>query len=537
MSTATSQATDRSATSSTSANQGRARLVTGPLAVTFLAGFGALTSFELLLCVLPLYVAGAGSAGAGLVTGVLLLGTVAAEAGSAYLMNRFGYRASLAAGAVLLGAPALALLTRDPLWLVAVTALIRGFGFGLTTVVIGALVAGLLPPQRRGEGLGLYGVVDGIPEVLALPAGLWLAEHFGYPLVAVLAAAAALIPLAVVLLPGLPTAALEQMAGQAAGQAEDERTGTGLADEAADPGLMQALRDRGQRGPALIFAATAIGGGVIVSFLPLARGVPVGIVTAALFAQAITATVGRWWAGRSGDRHGHARLLRPALIVAAAGLAMLVWPSSPVLMITGMCLFGAGFGIMANATLALMLDRMPPAGLGTASALWNLAYDGGYGAGPAAFGLIVGRTGYPAGFGLTAALMLAALPIRIRATGAGAGAGRQGPRRRAGTSTTASYDRNDCYEKTNINASGAVASSAENTQIPATTGLGSGCLGPSSRFTLAVTSLSPAAAANVPTKTWPAVPTRTSAETSSRAGRARSAPSSASISTSSATSR
>ena len=50
-------------------------------------------------------------------------------------------------------------------------------------------------------------------------------------------------------------------------------------------------------------------------------------------------------------------------------------------------------------------------GTGAASALWNLAYDVGYGAGPAAFGLIVGHTGYPAAFAMTGALMLAAIPV------------------------------------------------------------------------------------------------------------------------------
>jgi hypothetical protein len=42
-------------------------------------------------------------------------------------------------------------------------------------------------------------------------------------------------------------------------------------------------------------------------------------------------------------------------------------------------------------------DDQPDAGLGfgAASAIWNLAYDAGYGAGPAAFGVFVGVTGYP----------------------------------------------------------------------------------------------------------------------------------------------
>src|SRR5215831_10472025 len=88
------------------------RLLSGPLALVFLAEFCALTSFYLLLSVTPMYAAavGAGSAGAGLVTSVLLLGTVAAELAAPILMRRHGYWAILAAGAVLLGVPALALL-------------------------------------------------------------------------------------------------------------------------------------------------------------------------------------------------------------------------------------------------------------------------------------------------------------------------------------------------------------------------------------------------------------------------------------------
>ena len=92
------------------------RLISLPLALTFLAEFTSLTSFFLLLSVMPMLAAaaGAGSSGAGLITGSLLLGTVAAEAAAAAGIRRFGYRTMIAAGAVLLGAPALALLPREP---------------------------------------------------------------------------------------------------------------------------------------------------------------------------------------------------------------------------------------------------------------------------------------------------------------------------------------------------------------------------------------------------------------------------------------
>jgi len=384
------------------------RILSGPLTLVFLAEFCALTGFYLLLSVTPIYAAavGAGSAGAGLVTSVLLLGTVAAELAAPVLMRRYGYWAMLVTGALLLGVPALALLPGGSLVVIVAVSAVRGVGFGLCTVMTGALTAVLLPPDRRGEGLGLFGVVATAPGIVALPGGVWLAGHTGMATVIVMAAATALVPLA--LLPWL--------AGRPGAQKQEAAsTGSGRPD-----GLLAGLRQPGQLRPFLIFAASTVAAGVVVSFLPLATGVSGNVAAAGLLAQALTATVGRWWAGRRGDRTGHARLLVPALAIASLGMITMLWLASPAAVIAGMCLFGVGFGIGQNATFTLMIDRMPPSGAGTASALWNLAYDGGYGAGPAAFGLLVGHTGYPAAFALTAALMLAALPAARRERSAAA---------------------------------------------------------------------------------------------------------------------
>jgi len=381
----------------------RQRLVSGPLALVFLAEFCALTSFSLPFSVMPRYAvaAGASSAGAGLVTAMLLLGTVAAELAAPALMRRFGYRALLAAGFLLLGVPVLALLPGGTLAGIVAVSAVRGFGFGLSTVLTSTLTAELVPADRRGEGFGLYGIAAMAPEVVALPGGVWLADRDGVAPVIVLTAASALI--AIALLRWLPATTRGRPNG-----------GNGLARSGQPYGLLASLHRGGQARPFLIFAASTVAAGVIASFLPLATGVASNIVVAALLVQALTATITRWWAGRVGDRHGHARLLVPALVVAATGMIAMSWLSSPAAVITGMCLFGAGFGVSQNATFAMMIDRVPRAGAGTASALWNLAYDAGYGAGPAAFGLFVGHSGYPVGFALTGVLVLAAVPAARR---------------------------------------------------------------------------------------------------------------------------
>src|SRR5512133_4191274 len=149
----------------------RSRIVNRELLLVFAASFGAMAGFFLLLSGVPLYAesVGAGGVGAGLVTGALMATTVAGE---------------LAMAAIL------------------AVSVVRGLGFAICVVVGGALVASLVPRERRGEGLGLFGVVVGVPGGAALPLGVWLVGRAGYPPVFVAGAVAALAGLAVV--PGLP---------------------------------------------------------------------------------------------------------------------------------------------------------------------------------------------------------------------------------------------------------------------------------------------------------------------------------------------
>ncbi|HEY8473325.1 MAG TPA: MFS transporter [Natronosporangium sp.] len=361
----------------------------------FAVSFGAMVGVALLMSVVPLYAAsaGAGDAGAGLTTGVLMVTTVAAELATPRLMARFGFRLAIGAGLLLLGVPVLALIGSAHLAVILAVCAVRGLGFGVVVVVGSALVATTVPPERRGEGLGLYGVVMGLPTVLVLPLGVFLVEQIGYDPVFVIAAVAALAGLVVV--PGLPGRRPEPAA--------------------APVGVVAAIRDGRLLRPSLVFSACALAAGVVVTFLPLAvTGATAGLAALALLVQAVTSTFTRWWAGRYGDRRGPARLLIPSLLAAVAGVLLLVFTGHPVAVLAGMVLFGAGFGASQNASLALMFDRVASAGYGAVSALWNLAYDGAMAVGAAGYGVLAAQTGYPVAFALTGALMLVALVPAVR---------------------------------------------------------------------------------------------------------------------------
>ncbi|MFJ5611289.1 MFS transporter [Streptomyces sp. NPDC093221] len=369
----------------------RPTLVTRELLLRCATIVGASASFFLLLSVVPLYAERSGaSGGAGLASGTLMLATVCGELATPRLVARYGYRRALAAGLVLLGAPALVLTASDGMAWIAAVCFVRGVGFALTIVAGGALTATLIPAERRGEGLALAGAMEGVPSFIALPLGVWFAAHVGYTAVCVAGGLLALAAVAVV--PALP------------GHAP---TGDG---HKAAVGVLAGFRTGALARPTAVFATTALGVGIIVTFLPLA--VPsgaTGLVAAALFVQPAASTAANWFAGRSGDRHGSQRLVLPALLLSASGLLLTALTGSAVAVLTGVALFGVGFGMAQNATLALMYARVPESGYGTVSALWNSAYDAGMGFGALGYGALAAATGYPLAFTLTAGLMLAAL--------------------------------------------------------------------------------------------------------------------------------
>jgi predicted MFS family arabinose efflux permease len=376
------------------APNGRARrpeVLTGPVVLLLLAGFGGLSSFYLLLSVVPLYAVagGAGDLGAGLTTGALMVSTVATELVMTRLLARLGYRLTMGLGLLLLGAPAFLLLLSSALPLIVAVCLVRGAGLAIVAVTGSALIAELVRKERRGEGLGLYGVAVGVPAVVGLPLGVWLIPRVGYAPVFVAAAVAALAAVGAVA--GLPAFRPAQ---------------------ASRDGVLAGLRTAELVRPSLVFLAVTLASGVVATFVPLA--VPAEsrrLVSLALLVQAVTATLARWAAGRFGDRRGNAGLLPPAVLAAAVGMAGLIWTANPLALVVGMALFGIGFGIAQNATLTLMFERAPSSRYGTVSTMWNLAYDAGIGIGAVGFGAVAELTGYSTAFALTSALVFAALGV------------------------------------------------------------------------------------------------------------------------------
>ena len=370
-------------------------MLTRPVILLTLVAFAALFGFQLLLSVVPLYAdeAGGGSSGAGLATAAFMLSTVLTQIQMPRILGRYGYRRTLAAGLLFLGVPALFYAYAQMLVPILAVTLLRGVGFGIVTVVFAALVVELAPPGRRGEALGLLGVAITLPNIFCNALGLWLVGQFGYGVVFVLGGVAPLLGLVMVI--GIRSAAPSEKG--------EEEEGAGFFAGLGRAPLLRIF---------LLFAATTMAGGVVLTFLPLAvPGSGAFSAASALLVVGITSTASRWWAGRFGDRRGPRLLLAPGLLACATGMVCL--PLGGVVLLVGAVLFGTGFGLLQNATLILMMGRVSKSEYGLGSTLWNAAFDTGTGIGAFSFGFVISAVGFSWSFFICAAMVTSALLLVI----------------------------------------------------------------------------------------------------------------------------
>jgi predicted MFS family arabinose efflux permease len=151
----------------------------------------------------------------------------------------------------------------------------------------------------------------------------------------------------------------------------------------------------------------------MLTFLPVVITDP-AVASVVLLTDGAVAAVSQLAAGCLGNRYGPQVLLLPSLALAAAGsITMAFAERHAAFDMLGAALFGAGFGPVENASLALMLQRAA-VGHETArvSTMWNVAYDAGMGAGAVLIGLLSARTGYRAGLLTTAALIIGTAILR-----------------------------------------------------------------------------------------------------------------------------
>lgn len=372
-------------------------LVTTRFVTMFGFSFLVFASLFQLLPVAPYRILQLGGtpASAGWFLGLLTFASAACAPLTGPISDRIGHRRALIiAGALLTVITATYAVIDDIRWLLALVFLHGAIWSGLMAAS-GAYATAVIPPARRAEGLGYWGLAS-IVAIGVAPSLGFLAFRGGWPMLCLeLAAINALMTTVAWLMPDEHVVAAELAGGVAPPPAAPHPFGVEWK---------------------VIFLAVSLGMvsfgyGGLTSFSALfADALGVSPRSTFLSAMAVSVIVGRLLVGRRIDTWGASVTLMISFVVPVIGLVRLATANDRVDVALAGLAFGAGFGLMWPSFAAYVIGTMPIARRGAAFGAILAAFDTGIGIGSATTGWMVRVHGFRAAYALAACVAGLALP-------------------------------------------------------------------------------------------------------------------------------
>lgn len=343
----------------------QARLWTWPYALTLLSTLSFFGSFFYLISVLPDYVNDIG--GSPFEVGLIVSAFAIIPLLTRPVIGRLadgGHRVRMLQIGVgsLIGSFALMTISED-IWSLFVLRIAQGIGMAMFPTAAGSMVAELSPLPRRGEGVGYFGMSSSTAQMLFPALGVWILGHWGFNVVFLVAAGTAAFTFLLVSTMSEPDSAVPTPAG----------------------GARSELLPRATIFPMAVFMTVTFAIGAATSFLPLLNNErDLGNVGMYFFFIGGVSVIGRPLAGSISDRYGRAVIMAPALIAAVAGMIVLALAQTTELMLLSGALGGIGLAGTHTGAFALSLDRVRDNQRGSATAIFQWAWDiGGLASGPA----------------------------------------------------------------------------------------------------------------------------------------------------------
>ncbi len=345
--------------------------------------FGSVNAFVLL----PLYIQRLGGTEAqiGLVMGMYNAAGIFCQPLVGAWVDHIGRRPFLLLGVSLVAVASVGFNLFAALPLFAVLRILQGVGFSAFFVSNYTMVVDLVPPERRGWALGIFGISGLLSTALAPLAGEVVIRRLGFRAFFGMTTLFALVALALVW-------RIRESGGI-----------MGVAPRGAQAireGLAEILRLH----MALAFFF-GLGTGTIFTFLPT-FGELLGVTSLALFytAYASAAMFVRAVGGGLSDTLGRRAVIVPSMFVQAtatgilAMLGLLVGPGAtvpvlPFLFLAGL-LAGGAHGFLYPALAALLMDETAEARRGSVVGIFSSVFLAGNALGSMAFGYVIHGFGY-----------------------------------------------------------------------------------------------------------------------------------------------
>lgn len=306
------------------------------------------------------------------------------------LADHFGRRKQLIVCSLLITGFSLVYAVAPSVPLLLVLVPVHGIVWSGLLSASAAYLTSILPPGRRSEGIGYWGLASVIALVVAPPTGLWMYRYGWFWLCVFAAALNLLMALIALRLEDTPP----------------PHRVTRFASHSWIEWRVLALS-----APLFLYS---YGYGALTSFSSLyAESLGVRPHSLVLTTLALVILVTRPVFGPLGDRIGYRRVFFPCLILMALGLGLLALAHGRTGLILAAIVFGAGFGTAYPVFAAHATHAVPAHRRGAAFGAILAAFDTGIGTGSTSSGWLIEHYGFHAAFAVAAALAALALPAAM----------------------------------------------------------------------------------------------------------------------------
>jgi MFS family permease len=349
--------------------------------LVFSASF-ALNFCSNLFALFPLWVVDLGG-GASTIGAIVATGSLFALLARPYVGNAIDRRGRKATSASFLALDVVALALYLPLhslgWPIYVVRAIHGAVEGTARVALFAMVYDLLPRGRQGEGMSIFSLCGMGPAAIAPLFGEMLIRHFGFS--AFFVAAIVLIAISAMLTMLLPN-------DRPLHHAEHHEAPRG-------PSYLALMRDTKLQPLWMVTLLFSLSISSRLSFVaPFAYAKGIATVGRYFLIYNLVGVATRLTGGRVMDRVGLGRVLVPALVILAIGLALVAGTGHTGVLDAAAAIGGFGHGYLYPALSALVIARTDTNAMGRSSSIYTSLYDAGTMAGPYLLGIVGEYFGY-----------------------------------------------------------------------------------------------------------------------------------------------
>ncbi|MCR6096378.1 MFS transporter [Salipaludibacillus agaradhaerens] len=334
--------------------------------------------FEMLLPTLPLFVTeiGGGASQVGLVTGIFTLSAILTRPFAGLLASKIDKKFLLVLGILINAFATGAYYLSSDISTLLIIRLMHGAGFGLVTTYFATLAAEIVPKERRGEGIGYFGVGETVAISVGPMLGIMTLELYDFQRL---------------FLGGMAVLLLAVVMGVFVKRAPEGKK----LDKQSN--VKVKIMERRVFYPAILIFLVGIAAGGIMSFFSLyAIEKDFSQVGLFFFVIALASFIIRLISGKLFDLFGPTIILIPGSIFSIIGLSILYAANSDFTFFMAATFYGFGFGALLPAIQTWCINLVGEHEHEDAMATFFNFFDFGIGGGSLLLGLVAAATSYQA---------------------------------------------------------------------------------------------------------------------------------------------